>query len=90
LAQSYFKEGRSCLAQARSLRCRLAGYTYTARFEWILRAIERDDYRLRRDYAERKSLWAGLWMGWSALAALFNSLWSKPMPRDMAAWRIGH
>lgn len=71
LARMYFKAGREATAQVRNLRCRLAGYAYTARFEWMLRAIERDDYRLRSEYPERKRLRASLWMAWSILASMF-------------------
>jgi phytoene/squalene synthetase len=74
LARGYFKLGRECTAQVRNLRCRLAGYAYTARFEWMLDAIERDNYCLRSEYRERKSLWTGLWMGWSTLTSMFASL----------------
>lgn len=70
LARRYFEEGRDCMAQVKNLRCRLAGYAYTARFEWVLRAIERDSYNLRPDYSERKSLRAAIWMGWSILTSL--------------------
>jgi phytoene/squalene synthetase len=77
LAHMYFKASQECTAQVKSLRCRLAGYAYTARFEWMLRKIERDGYRLRFEYPERKSLWAGLWMAWSALASLFASVWKN-------------
>jgi hypothetical protein len=73
LARAYFEAGRECTAQAKSLRCRLAGYTYTARFEWMLRAIERDHYRLRPEYPERKSLKAALWMGWRVLSCMLTS-----------------
>ena len=75
LARQYFKAGRDCIARVRSLRCRLAGYAYTARFEWMLLAIERDNYRLRAGYPERKSLMAGLWMGWRTLAAILAPNW---------------
>jgi hypothetical protein len=77
LARLYFKAGRDCIARVRSLRCRLAGYAYTARFEWMLRAIERDDYHLRSAYPERKSLLAGLWMGCRTLAAIFAPTWNQ-------------
>jgi phytoene/squalene synthetase len=73
LAQRYFKAGRDYLAQIKCLRCRLAGCAYTARFEWVLRTIERDNYRLRPDYPERKGLRAGLWMGWLTLTSMFVS-----------------
>jgi len=81
LARMYFKAGRECTARVKNLRCRLAGYAYTARFEWMLRAIERDNYCLRSEYPERKSLRAGLWMTWLTLASMFTSLWVKVEPR---------
>lgn len=64
LAHKYFQLGRQSIARAKSFRCRLAGYAYIARFEWMLRAIERDQYSLRRDYPERKSFKALVWMVW--------------------------
>jgi phytoene/squalene synthetase len=73
LARRYFKEGREYLAQVKSLRCRLAGYAYMARFEWVLSAIEGDHYHLRHAYPERQSLGAGLWMLSSTLASIFAS-----------------
>lgn len=72
LAQKYLKNGRNYIAQVKCLRCRLAGFAYTARFEWMLRVIEQDGYRLRTNYPERKSLQAGLWMAWSTLASALN------------------
>jgi phytoene/squalene synthetase len=66
-ARSYFEEGRSYLSEVKSLRCRLAGYAYMARFEGVLDAIEREGYRLRSDYPERKQLKAKLGMVWSVL-----------------------
>jgi phytoene/squalene synthetase len=72
LARGYFKLGRECTAQVRNLRCRLAGYAYTARFEWMLNAIERDHYCLRSAYPERKSLQAGLWMIRQVLTSMFT------------------
>jgi phytoene/squalene synthetase len=83
LARMYFKAGRECTAQVKSLRCRLAGYAYTARFEWMLRAIERDNYCLRSEYPERKSLWAGLWMGWMTLVSVFAPAWFDAKSRDL-------
>jgi phytoene/squalene synthetase len=84
LARRYFKAGRECLAQTKSLRCRLAGYAYTARFEWMLGAIERDHYCLRPEYPERKSLRAALWMGGYTLASIFAPIWMKAGARNQA------
>jgi len=84
LARMYFEAGRHATAQVRNWRCRLAGYAYTARFEWMLRAIERDCYRLRAEYPERKSLRAGLWMAWSILTAMLACPHMKLQPRTLA------
>ena len=83
LARMYFKAGRKCTAKVKSLRCRLAGYAYTARFEWMLRTIERDHYCLRSEYPERKSLWAGLWMGCTTLVSVFAPAWFGVEARDL-------
>jgi phytoene/squalene synthetase len=72
LARAYFNAGRDYLTQVKNLRCRLAGFAYMARFEWMLRTIERDGYRLRSAYPERKSLPAGLWMAWRTLTSIFG------------------
>lgn len=71
LAYSYFTLAYEYTARVRNWRCRLAGCAYTARFEWMLRAIERDNYSLRCEYPERKSLIAGLWMAWRTFITMF-------------------
>lgn len=70
LARRYFKVSRERHAQIKNLRCRLASSAYMARFEWMLRTIERENYCLRCEYPDRKSLSAGLWMAWSILASV--------------------
>jgi phytoene/squalene synthetase len=77
LARRYFKTSRESHAQIRNLRRRLAGYAYTARFEWMLRTIEQENYCLRCEYPDRKSLSAGLWMAWSTLASTLLFPWQK-------------
>ncbi|MGO8946266.1 MAG: squalene/phytoene synthase family protein [Ktedonobacterales bacterium] len=52
LARSYFKAGAGYLDQVKSVRCRLAGYAYMARFAGVLDAIEREGYQLRPAYPE--------------------------------------
>jgi phytoene/squalene synthetase len=84
LARGYFNLARDCTSQVENLRCRLAGYAYTARFEWMLRAIERDSYCLRSEYPERKSLVAGLWMAWQTLTSVFALPIFKPESRKLA------
>ena len=83
LARGCFRRGREYLAQVKNLRCRLAGYAYLARFEWMLGAIERDGYRLRAAYPERKTLWAGLWMAWMTLSSLFTLQRLNKDPREL-------
>ena len=70
LARDCFRDGLAYIAQVGNARCRLAGFAYVARFEWMARLIERDDYRLRATYPERKSPQAGLWMGWRTVSSL--------------------
>ena len=82
LAHRYFKAGRMYMTQVKNMRCRLAGFTYLARFEWMLRAIERDQYCLRPEYPERKSLKAGLWMAWRVFTSLLNLPWMKYKPGE--------
>jgi phytoene/squalene synthetase len=72
LARMYFKAGREYLSQVENLRCRLAGFAYTARFEWLLDTIEREGYCLRPQYNERKSFGTGLRMSLSTLSSIIN------------------
>ncbi len=88
LARMYFKAGRECTAQVKNLRCRLAGFAYTARFEWMLRAIERDNYCLRPEYPERKSLRAGLWMIWLTLASVLASPRMRANPQSLTVQNL--
>jgi phytoene/squalene synthetase len=84
LARDYFKRGREYIAQVRNWRCRLAGYAYVARFEWMLDVIERENYCLRAEYPERKSLRTGLWLIWSTMASMLAWLRRKAAPRKLA------
>jgi len=72
LAREYFKAGKDYFARVQNPRCRLACFAYIARFEWLLDTIEREGYRLRPQYHERKSAGTGLWMGWLTLASMIN------------------
>jgi phytoene/squalene synthetase len=73
LARMYFKSGRRYLNQVQNPRCRLAGYAYTARFEWLLDTFENEGYVLRPQYAERRSIRTGLRMMTSALASMIHN-----------------
>jgi hypothetical protein len=81
LARQYFEAGREYLARVEEPRCRLAGFAYTARFEWLLDTIEREGYCLRPQYNERKRPSTGLRMGLSTLSALINVRKPEPSPR---------
>jgi hypothetical protein len=72
LARVYFKAGRDYLSQVQNLRCRLAGFAYTARFEWLLDTFEQEGYLLRPQYEERKSFSTGLRMMTSALTSMIH------------------
>lgn len=67
LARDCFRRGRIWLAGLDCARRRLAGRAYIARFEWVAGQIERDGYRLRPSYPERKSARAAAWMGWRTI-----------------------
>jgi phytoene/squalene synthetase len=72
LARECFQAGRGYLSRVQNPRCRLAGLAYTARFEWLLDTIEREHYRLRPAYRERKGIGVGLRMATSTLWALMS------------------
>jgi phytoene/squalene synthetase len=67
-ARDLFRDGQRYLDQLDSLRCKIAGYWYCARFECVLDAIERDGYMLRPLYHERHKLFLKLKMGWLAIS----------------------
>ena len=69
LARAEFAAGRAYLTGLRSRRCRLAGAAYLARFEYVAGLIERDGYRLRADYPERRTPAAALWMAGRVMAS---------------------
>ncbi len=72
LARKYFQTGRDYLSRVQNPRCRLAGYAYTARFEWLLNTFEREGYLLRPQYEERKSIRTGSRMMISTLASMMH------------------
>lgn len=54
LARKCFEAGRDYLACVPHVRHRLAATAYIARFEWLIREIERDDFMLRPRYAGQR------------------------------------
>ncbi len=73
LARNYFNAGKEYIAQVENTRCRIAGFAYMARFEWLLDTIEREDYALRPEYGERKSFRTKCRMTLLALSSMINS-----------------
>ena len=55
-ARTHLRDGRRYIDSLDVLRCKLAGIWYCARFERVLDLIERDGYRLRTDYPQRRNL----------------------------------
>jgi hypothetical protein len=85
LAHECFEAGRSYIASVKSLRCRLAGFAYLARFEWMLRAIERDHYCLRAEYPERKRFNVFMWIALYVLKSLLHIRWSDNKPAELTS-----
>lgn len=87
-ARACFRAGRRYLARVESLRCRIAGFAYTYRFEVVLSAIERDGYLLRAAYPERKCSRHALGMaGWALWMALNGCRPAEPPTSTSAAER---
>ena len=83
LARSCFQAGKDYLARVEERRCQLTGMAYTARFEWVLDTIEREDYCLRPGYSERKSFGAGVQMGLSILSSVLNTHRTRFRPQPV-------
>jgi phytoene/squalene synthetase len=83
LARKYFEAGRRYLARVQNPRCRLAGFAYTARFEWLLSTIEHEGYFLRPEYGERKSPGTGLRMGLNILSSVMGAREEQPLPQPV-------
>jgi phytoene/squalene synthetase len=81
LAREYFEAGKGYFVRVENARCRLACYAYIARFEWLLDTIEKEGYRLRPHYNERKSTRTGLWMGWLTLSSMFHMHGMDALPK---------
>ena len=59
-ARVLFEDGKQYLDEVDVLRCKIVGYWYCARFEVVLDTIEKDGYRLREAYHERRQI--GTWL----------------------------
>jgi hypothetical protein len=83
LAREYFAEGKDFLAQMENPRVRLAGYSYMARFEGVLDAMEAEGYQLRAAYPECKTTKAALAMAWNGLSFVLRAEPAAPYPQKI-------
>jgi len=65
-SRKLFRLGRRYLDNLVSLRVKIVGYWYCARFDGVLDAIEQDGYILRKDYGSRHGL--ANWMKMASVA----------------------
>ena len=79
-ARDLFTAGKANIARVQTLRCRLAGYAYIARFEVVLDVIEQDGCLLRASFPERNSWRAALKMGVDVVTQLMKSSRSTEAP----------
>jgi phytoene/squalene synthetase len=70
LARANLDAGRIYFGRVGSRRHRLAGLAYIARFEWLIDALRREDYRVRPRYDEVESLAIGLGMAWRTISSM--------------------
>ena len=89
VAREYFQAGKDYFARVQNPRCRLACYAYIARFEWLLDTIEREDYCLRPQYNERKSISTGLWMSWLTLLSVIRVQGANASPQPVLPRSVG-
>lgn len=78
-ARAHLDTGKTYFARIRNPRHRLAGLAYIARFEWLIETLEREDFRLRPRYDERRSLATGVRMIWHVAS------WMTARSRAIAA-----
>lgn len=87
LAQQDFEAGHFYFRRVQNPRHRLAGVSYMARFETLVETFEREDFRLRPEYPERKSLGAGLRMSRLAIAAMLGVRGDTRLPGPIDSQR---
>jgi phytoene/squalene synthetase len=76
VAAADLEAGGTYFSHLPNLRHRLAGLAYIARFQWLVRRIEADGFRLRSTYKERRRLPRVLGMGREVGSLLFRSAFS--------------
>ena len=89
LAREYFTAGKNYFTRVQNPRCRLACFAYIARFEWLLDTIEKEGYRLRPQYNERRSAGTGLRMSWLTLSSMLNVRAAGTLPPPTVSHPLG-
>jgi hypothetical protein len=83
LARAHFEGGRAYFARVQNPRHRLAGLAYMARFEWLADTLDREGFRLRPQYDERRNLATGLRMSWLAFSWMVGLRGGGASPRPI-------
>ena len=73
LARRLLETGRAYFARVHSLRHRLAGLAYIARFQWLIDTLERERFAVRSEYAERRAVATAWRMGWLVTRSILSS-----------------
>jgi phytoene/squalene synthetase len=89
LARQYFRMGRDYLSRVTNPRCRLAGFAYLARFEWLLDTMEQEEYHLRPAYNERRAWEKSLRMIQAALVSVLHMPSGQPATRNTGSPQVG-
>jgi phytoene/squalene synthetase len=89
LARDCFIAGRVYARKIRNLRLRLAGSAYVSRFEVLLDTIEKEGFRLRPQYTERKSFGTGVRMSWLTVTSMFGWRGDETPSQSTASLRQG-
>jgi phytoene/squalene synthetase len=96
-ARRNLREGRRYIDSLTVLRCKLAGIWYCARFERVLNTMERDGFRLRKEYHDRREVAAWIEMAWLGIKTILHHVFSgesfasrrndskKPEPSNLSA-----
>lgn len=86
LARAHFDAARTYLAAVPTARHRMAAAAYVARFDWLIHQLEEDDFRLRAERPQRRSVRSGIRTGWVAIGSAING-WTGEAPTPRIAWR---
>src|SRR4051812_2693695 len=83
VARACLDGGKGYFAGVDNRRLRLAGLAYISRFEWLLHTLEADQFTVRHEYAQRRSITTAAWMARSVLSSL-------AFPRHLGASPVSH